>query len=103
MPFPDDEQVKTHAKKKRGGGGGVKDGVRINAHLHSDRSAIKQFGFMDLSQTSSSDGFIVKYFKNLLWGFVEILLEESVHLSERQTILRNLPLSSLVEPRSSFV
>lgn len=59
-----------------------------SAHLHSDGSPIKQFCFMNLSQTGCSDGFIVKGFEKLLWGFVEIFLEESIHLSERQTILR---------------
>lgn len=40
---------------------------------------------MNLSQAGSSDGLMVKRFKKLLWGFVEVFLEESIHLSQRQT------------------
>lgn len=69
-----------------------------SSHLHSDRSPIKQFCFMNLSQASCSDGFVVKGFEKLLWGFVEIFLEESIHLSEGQTILREF---QSVLPRST--
>ncbi len=63
----------------------MKCGARIRAHLHSDRSPVKQFCLMNLGQAGSSDGFIVKRFKKLLWGLVKVFLEESIHLSRRQT------------------
>lgn len=65
--------------------------VTFAAHLHSDRRPVKQLRFMNLSQAGGSDGFVVERLKKLLRGFVEVLLEESVHLSAGQTSLRNFP------------
>lgn len=65
--------------------------VTFAAYLHGDRRPVKQLRLMNLSQAGSSDGFVVERLKKLLRGFVEVLLEESVHLSAGQTSLRNFP------------
>lgn len=44
----------------------------VSAHLHGDRGPVMQFCFMNLSQTSGSNGLVVECFKKLLRGFVEI-------------------------------
>lgn len=53
--------------------------------LHSDRRSIEQFCLMDLGQAGSSNRFIVKLFKKLIWAFVEVFLEESIHLLQTKT------------------
>ena len=58
----------------------VDSGLRVSSHLHSNRSPIKQFCLMNLCQAGSSYGLIVKRFKKLLWGFVEVFLKECIHL-----------------------
>lgn len=80
----------------------MKCGTRISAHLYSDRSPIKQFCLMNLGQAGSSDGFIVERFKKLLWGLVKVFLEESIHLSQRQTWSWEISSSTFTEPRAVF-
>lgn len=58
------------------------------AHLHCNRGPIKQLCLVNLGQAGSSYGLIVKRFEKLLWSFVEVFLEKSIHLSDNKHNLR---------------
>lgn len=62
-------------------------GADAQSHLHGDGGPIPQLRLMNLSQAGCSEGLMVKGFKELLGGFAEILLEESLHLLQAESPL----------------
>lgn len=70
--------------------------LRIGAHLDGDGSPVEQLGLVNLGQAGGGYGFVVKRFKKLFWGFVEVFSEESIHLLGETR--RNLKTFSLAEP-----